>query len=122
LVYQVKWSVNGKEKDSVDLLDAAIKLEADNLRRLAKEGARRYLLVTNIPSTGKASTGTFDVLNDRLDAHAKACGFEEMSCLWRHLTTSTACSGGSSGSPCKLETTLLGSAGNSPSCCLNREQ
>jgi hypothetical protein len=72
LVYQVKWSVNGKEKDSVDWLDAAIKLEANNLRRLAKEGARRYLLVTNIPSTGKASTGTFDVLNDRLDAHAKA--------------------------------------------------
>jgi hypothetical protein len=83
LVYQVKWSVNGKEKDSVDWLDAAIKLEANNLRRLAKEGARRYLLVTNIPSTGKASTGTFDVLNHRLDAHAKAYGFREMSCLWR---------------------------------------
>lgn len=83
LVYQVKWSVNGKEKDAVDWLDAAVKLEADNLRRLAKEGARRYLLVTNVPSTGRSSTGTFDVLNARLDAHAKAYGFEEMSCLWR---------------------------------------
>jgi hypothetical protein len=88
LVYQVKWSVNGKEKDAVGWLDRAVKLEADNLKRLAKEGARRYVLVTNVPSTGRASTGTFDVLNDRLDAHAKAYGFEEMSCLWREAVDS----------------------------------
>jgi CubicO group peptidase (beta-lactamase class C family) len=37
-------------------------------------------------------------------------------------TTSTACFGGSLGSPSRLDTTLLGSAGNSPSCCRNREQ
>lgn len=83
LVYQVKWSVNGKEKDAVRWLDATVELEAENLKRLAKEGARRYVLVTNIPSTGKAGSGTFDALNKRLDAHAKAYGFEEMSCLWR---------------------------------------
>ncbi|TDW22125.1 NACHT domain-containing protein [Kribbella kalugense] len=83
LVYQVKWSVNGKEKDAVRWLDATIELEAENLRRLAREGAQRYVLVTNIPSTGKAGSGTFDALNKRLDAHARAYGFEEMSCLWR---------------------------------------
>ncbi len=83
LVYQVKWSVHGKEKDPVDWLDSAVTGEADNLRRLASEGARRYVLVTNVPSTGRANTGTFDVLNGRLDAHAKAFGFEEMSCFWR---------------------------------------
>ena len=37
-------------------------------------------------------------------------------------TTSTACSGGSSRNPRKLDTTHLGAAGNSPSCCRNREQ
>jgi hypothetical protein len=83
LVYQVKWSVHGKEKAAIEWLDSAITGEAINLQRLASEGARRYVLVTNIPSTGKAGTGTFDVLNSRLDAHAKAFGFEEMSCLWR---------------------------------------
>jgi hypothetical protein len=83
LVYQVKWSVYGKEKDPVNWLDKAVKGEADNLKRLAKDGALRYMLVTNIPSTGKADTGTFDVLNTRLDDHAKEYGFEQMSCLWR---------------------------------------
>jgi hypothetical protein len=83
LIYQVKWSVHGMEKDAVGWLDAAVSGEAENLRRLASEGARRYVLVTNIPSTGKAGTGTFDVLNARLDAHAKAFGLEQMSCFWR---------------------------------------
>jgi hypothetical protein len=69
------------EKDAVGWLDAAVSGEAENLRRLASEGARRYVLVTNIPSTGKAGTGTFDVLNARLDAHAKAFGLEQMSCF-----------------------------------------
>lgn len=53
LIYQVKWSVNGKEKDPVDWLDKAITGEADNIKRLVRDGARRYVLVTNIPSTGK---------------------------------------------------------------------
>ena len=34
-----------------------------------------------------------------------------------HPTTSTACSGGSSRSPSRLDTTHLGSAGNASSCC-----
>lgn len=83
LVYQVKWSVNGKHKDPVAWLDAVVLGEKDNLRRLAAEGVRRYTLVTNVPSTGKPKTGTFDRLNSKLDAHAKAYGLEQMSCLWR---------------------------------------
>lgn len=83
LVYQVKWSVDGKHKDPVGWLDATVRKETDNLRRLATEGGRRYALVTNVPSTGRARTGTFDRLNSKLDAHAKKFGFDQMTCLWR---------------------------------------
>ncbi len=83
LVYQVKWSVHGKEKDPVDWLDKAVTGEAKRLKRLAASGVRRYALVTNVSSTGKAETGSFDALNNRLDEHAKEYGFEEMTCFWR---------------------------------------
>ena len=83
LIYQVKWSVNGKEKDPVSWLEQVVRDEEDNLRRLAAEGVRRYALVTNVPSTAKPEAGTFDMLNQRLEAHAKAFGFDEMTCFWR---------------------------------------
>lgn len=83
LVYQVKWSVNGKEKNPVEWLDKAVTGESQKLKRLAKAGFRRYVLVTNIPSTGKFGTGSFDALNTRLDEHAREYGFEQMTCLWR---------------------------------------
>ena len=54
LVYQVKWSVSGKEKDPVTWLDQVVKSEMGNLRRLAGEGVRNYILVTNVASTGLA--------------------------------------------------------------------
>jgi len=52
LVYQVKWSVDGTHRDPVAWLDGTVLREEDNLRRLATEGVRRYVLVTNVPSTG----------------------------------------------------------------------
>lgn len=82
LVYQVKWSVRGHEKDPVAWLDAAISGESDKIRRCAKEGARGYVLVTNVASTGKAKTGSFDRLNAKLDEYSREFGLE-MSCLWR---------------------------------------
>lgn len=83
LIYQVKWSVRGQEKEPVAWLESTIKGEEDNLRRLASEGASRYILVTNVPSTGKAEKGTFDSLNKRLDRLAADYGLEQMTCLWR---------------------------------------
>lgn len=83
LVYQVKWSVHGSEKDPVAWLDANVRQEEENLQRLATEGVRRYILVTNVPSTGRPQSGTFDRLNERLAEHAKRLGFEEMACAWR---------------------------------------
>ncbi|WP_205878922.1 NACHT domain-containing protein [Mycobacterium camsae] len=88
LIYQVKWSVAGWEKNPVSWLDAVVKKELDNLRRLAKEGVRHYVLVTNVPSTAKPRTGTFAQLNKKLHAYAKELGFEEMTCLWREALNS----------------------------------
>ena len=82
LVYQVKWSARGQEKDPVRWLDAAIKGESEKIKRCAKEGARSYVLVTNVASTGKARTGSFDRLNVKLDEYSHEFGLE-MSCLWR---------------------------------------
>ncbi|WP_460818669.1 NACHT domain-containing protein [Nocardioides korecus] len=83
LVYQVKWSVNGREKNPVPWLDAIVVGEEENLRRLASEGAKRYILVTNVPSTGRPGTGTFDQIHERLTEHAAEYGFEQMTCIWR---------------------------------------
>ena len=83
LVYQVKWSARGQEKNPVTWLESTVKGEEENLLRLVQDGARRYMLVTNLPSTGKPGSGTFDQLNQKLDNLAQAYGFDEMSCMWR---------------------------------------
>lgn len=88
LVYQVKWSVSGSEKNPVSWLDAVVKKELDNLRRLSAEGVRRYALVTNVPSTAKPGSGTFVQLNKKLDEYAKELGFDEMTCIWREALNS----------------------------------
>nr|WDS96160.1 hypothetical protein mcr_00200 [Micrococcus sp.] len=83
LVYQVKWSADGKEKKPVSWLDEVVKGEEANLRRLASEGVRRYFLVTNVGSTAKPESGTFDQLNKKLEEYAEEFGYDEMSCIWR---------------------------------------
>ncbi|GAB1512578.1 NACHT domain-containing protein [Actinophytocola sp. KF-1] len=83
LIYQVKWSVNGKEKDAVSWLDQVVRLEETNLRRLAGEGVRNYILVTNVGSTSTRGSGTFDQLDEKLEQYAEAFGYERMTCIWR---------------------------------------
>ncbi|WP_407319896.1 hypothetical protein UQW22_05450 [Isoptericola halotolerans] len=41
LIYQVKWSVNGREKNPVSWLEQVVRDEEDSLRRLAAEGVRQ---------------------------------------------------------------------------------
>lgn len=83
LIYQVKWSASGTDKNPVSWLDAVVKKELDNLRRLAAEGLRHYVLVTNVASTAKPKTGTFVQLDAKLKQHAKNVGFDQMTCIWR---------------------------------------
>lgn len=83
LIYQVKWSVSGKEKDPVTWLDQVVKNEEASLKRLAAQGVRHYTLVTNVGSTAKEDSGTFDRLDKKLQAYAKEFGYEQMTCIWR---------------------------------------
>lgn len=83
LIYQVKWSVSGTEKNPVSWLDAVVKKELSNLRQLAKDGVRNYVLVTNVASTAKPKTGTFSQLNQKLKEHATNVGFDQITCIWR---------------------------------------
>lgn len=83
LVYQVKWSANGKEKDPVSWLDGIVRSEEASLRRLAEQGVRNYVLVTNVASTAKPESGTFDRLNTKLEEHEKNFGFDQMTVIWR---------------------------------------
>lgn len=82
LVYQVKWSVSGLESDPVKWLAAAIAKESATIRKLASDGVRRYVLVTNVPSTGRARTGTFDRLDAKLSEYSRDFGVE-LSAMWR---------------------------------------
>jgi hypothetical protein len=79
LSYQVKWSADGRLKDPVSTLDAIVKGEERNLRDLARQGVRRYALVTNVPSTSKPGSGTFDRLNKRLDQCASEFGLAQIA-------------------------------------------
>lgn len=83
LIYQVKWSVEGKEKDPVSWLDQFVQKEATSLKRLASQGVRHYVLVTNVGSTAKPDSGTFDQMDRKLKAYAKDFGYEQMTCIWR---------------------------------------
>lgn len=78
----MKWSVTGNEKDPVAWLAAEINSESDKIKRFAREGTLKYILVTNVPSTGKDKTGTFDKLNTKLDEYSNLFGLD-MSCIWR---------------------------------------
>jgi hypothetical protein len=82
LVYQVKWSAAGREKSPVAWLDAAVRKEDANIRRQVAAGAKKYLLVTNVPSTGSPVKGTFDKLDSALAVHAKTYGIP-MDGVWR---------------------------------------
>lgn len=83
LVVQVKWSSAGRHKDAVSWLSGVVRSEEANLRRLAGEGVRRYVLVTNVASTGKPGTGTFDRLDEKFRGYEEEYGFESIACVWR---------------------------------------
>jgi hypothetical protein len=82
LVYQMKWSAHTSERNPVAWLDAAVRNEEANIRKMVAQGATKYFLVTNVASTGKPGVGTFDRLDAKLREHGKKLGLD-MACLWR---------------------------------------
>lgn len=63
VIYQVKWTSKATQ-NPVSWLSAAIKEEADNIRRLVRDGATRYVLITSVAGTAVPGRGSMD----RLDA------------------------------------------------------
>lgn len=57
LIYQVKFSVAGHEKDPVAWLSSILEGEVSNLRKLSDAGVRNYCIITNLCGTGRASLG-----------------------------------------------------------------
>src|SRR3546814_11451457 len=88
LIYQIKWSVSGSEKKSVSWLTNAIKTEEKNIKALVAAGAKQYVLVTNVASTG-GKRGSFDAPDRELQALSKTYGVA-MQCKWRE--TGDSCS------------------------------
>ncbi|MFE7028874.1 NACHT domain-containing protein [Streptomyces sp. NPDC057621] len=73
VVYQVKWT-SKPQQGPVAWLNAAIKGEADNIRRLVKEGAEAYYLLTSMPGTAVPKRGSMDTLDVALAKHAAQFG------------------------------------------------
>lgn len=88
LIYQVKFSVAGHEKDPVAWLSSILEGEVSNLRRLSDAGVRNYCIITNLCGTGRASLGTIDRMNAKLREYAQETGFDVMDCYWRDTVNS----------------------------------
>lgn len=73
VIYQVKWT-SKPQQSPVAWLNAAIKGEADNIRRLVKEGAEAYYLLTSIAGTAVPRRGSMDTLDVALAEHAAQFG------------------------------------------------
>lgn len=81
VVYQVKWSANAV-RDPVAWLSAAVRGEADNIRRLVEDGATQYHLMTSVAGTSGAARGTMDRLDKLLRQYSSDFGVM-MRCWWR---------------------------------------
>jgi hypothetical protein len=81
VVYQVKWASDAL-RDPVSWLNAAIKKEENNIRRLVAEGAESYYLMTSVAGTSDPRHGTIDRLDKALTRHAADLGIA-MQCWWR---------------------------------------
>ncbi|MYS80021.1 NACHT domain-containing protein [Embleya scabrispora] len=81
VIYQVKWSARA-EKNPAGWLEATVKAEAANIRRLVAEGADEYYLITSVAGTAVPKTGSMDVLDEALKRLSKAFGIP-MTVWWR---------------------------------------
>ncbi|MFD9561237.1 hypothetical protein [Streptomyces sp. NPDC059994] len=81
IVYQVKWT-SKPGQSPVAWLNDAIAGEADNSRRLVKEGATAYYLLTSVAGTAVPKRGSMDTLDTALAEHARQFGIP-FSIWWR---------------------------------------
>ncbi|WP_280883392.1 hypothetical protein [Streptomyces pseudovenezuelae] len=81
VVYQVKWT-SKPAQDPVSWLSAAVKEEADNIRRLVKGGATRYVLITSVAGTAVPGRGSMDRLDAELARYERDFSIP-MQVWWR---------------------------------------
>ncbi|MFE5844256.1 NACHT domain-containing protein [Streptomyces niveus] len=81
LVYQVKWTSKSAQ-NPVSWLTAAVKEEADNIRRLVRDGATRYVLITSVAGTAVPGRGSMDRLDAELALYSRDFGIP-MHVWWR---------------------------------------
>jgi len=80
LVYQVKFTREpARVQDPVNWLRRAIEGERSKIDALAKSGAVRYEIITNVRGSGRFETGHMD----RLDRYLESLPLEA-ACYWRH--------------------------------------
>ncbi|MEV8597575.1 hypothetical protein [Streptomyces sp. NPDC052012] len=72
-VYQVKWT-SKPQQNPVAWLNAAINGEASNIRRLVKEGAEAYYLLTSVAGTAVPQRGSMDSMDVVLAKHSAQFG------------------------------------------------
>ncbi|MGW0118046.1 NACHT domain-containing protein [Streptomyces sp. NPDC003327] len=73
VVYQVKWTSKAQQKPAT-WLNEAIAGEADNIRRLVREGAEAYYLLTSVTGTAVPKRGSMDKLDEHLAKHVEDFG------------------------------------------------
>lgn len=81
IIYQVKWTSKPLQSP-VAWLNAAITGEAANIRRLVKEGAKAYYLLTSVSGTAVPKRGSMDVMDAALAKHEAEFGIP-IQVWWR---------------------------------------
>ncbi|MEU7474376.1 hypothetical protein AB0A63_00215 [Lentzea sp. NPDC042327] len=81
VIYQVKWTAKPVQ-NAVNWLRGALDGEADNIRRLVREGATEYVLITSVAGTSVPGRGTMDRLEELLRIRSAELGIS-MACWWR---------------------------------------
>ena len=80
IIFQVKSSRNpSREDDPVAWLERAIGAELETINSLILRGAKRYILMTNVPGTAIQDRGTIDRLNAILTSKISI----PSQCMWR---------------------------------------
>jgi hypothetical protein len=71
-VYQVKYArVPSKIDDVVSWILDKMDGEREKIHELVRRGAKRYVLITNVPGTGHLDAGTMDKTTARLESELK---------------------------------------------------
>lgn len=81
IIYQVKWT-SKPHQSPVSWLTEAIQGEADDIRRLVKDGAEEYYLMTSVAGTAVPGRGTMDKLDERLEEYSAEFGIP-VRCWWQ---------------------------------------